>query len=70
LKIGGFRYNSVLGVYIVRCCKFHFEIFALLGCFTVEIGTFLPAFWGSMLVASFRVNMSKNNGRADVYMNL
>lgn len=70
LKIGEFRCNSVLGVYIVSCHTFHFEVFAHLGYFTVEIGTFLPAFWESMLVPSFRVSISKNNGRAGVYMNM
>jgi len=53
LKIGGFRCNSVFDVYIVHCHKFHFEVFTLLGCFAVEIGTFLPHFgaacWSHLL---------------------
>ena len=37
------------------------EIFALLGCYTVEIGSYLPTVWDNLLVPSSRVKESKKS---------
>jgi hypothetical protein len=41
--------------------RHNIEIFAVLGCYAVLIGRFLPMFWGSLSVPSSKVMQSKRS---------